>query len=500
MKVVAILANLIVYLFMAFTVVVTVLYKRAVKNPEVAYGPKVTAFVDKLPILYDKFYYSYSFPIFVALISLVSWFSGTAYVGISLFVILACPILFLRRDITPLYPLLFSCAMCFKDMSVASDITFYTMVAPVAVCLVYKFVKFPVKQFYLGGLIFPLILVTAALFTGGLLSPYLSQYTDGLTYAIPMGPVLAVIYILFSNYTEKNKNTNFKKYFLFSLVFAIMSGAIQLIYQRFNMFINHLPFETAHTQVGWGHFNTVGSIILLAVPACFYLMCHAKRIFPYLIAFGIFYGATFLSGSDGSLAALGVFTPVLLVFGYLKMDRNKKALYLKLLLIILLIVSIGLFVLSDKLNEFIAKILDAFIDDRGRTWLYNDAMNLFRKYPVFGGGLGYHNDIYYNAVNNTFNFHSTLFQVMGTMGIMGLVAYTVYFIARYKILTKKNTPYNLFAFLSFTLFTVYGFVDCMEFFLMPSLTMATLLIYSVEFLNEKDNDIPLPLYHKLVKF
>lgn len=501
MKVIAILANLIVYLFAAFTVVVTVLYKRTVKNPEVAYGPKVTAFVNKIPSLYDKFYYSYSFPILVALISLVSWFSGTAYVGISLFVILACPILVLRRDITPLYPLLFSCTMCFKDMSVTSDIAFYTMVAPIAVCLVYKFIKFPIKRFYIGELIFPLILVTIAFFTGGLLSPYLDQYTNGLTYSITMGPVLAIIYILFSNYTEKNNLMDFKKYFFLSLLFAVLSSCIQLIFQRTNMVINHLPFETATTTVGWGHFNTVGSLILLAIPACFYLMCQTRRIVPCLFAFGVLYGTLFLSGSDGSLAVCAVFTPILLVYGYFQMERTKKPIYIRWLLIILLVAAVVILVFSDKFMEFINKVLNSVEDDSGRTGLYTDAIRLFKKYPVFGGGLGYYNDKYFNTIAYSFfNFHSTLFQVMGTMGIMGLVAYTVYFIARYRIITKKYTPYNLFAFFSFTLYTIYGFIDCLEFFLIPGMIMITLMIFSVELVNEKDNANPLPLFFKKIKF
>ena len=143
-----------------------------------------------------------------------------------------------------------------------------------------------------------------------------------------------------------------------------------------------------------------------------------------------------------------------------------------------------------------SNILD--FSDNGRIELFNEGWQLFLQYPFFGVGIGYAppDATGVNALL-AYNFHSTFFHVVATMGIVGLITFTYYFIARYQILTKKNTAFNLFSFMAFTFMESYGFVDTCEFNIMPLIFVVTFLLIVVELENQKEREI-LPLKNEIL--
>jgi hypothetical membrane protein len=62
---------------------------------------------------------------------------------------------------------------------------------------------------------------------------------------------------------------------------------------------------------------------------------------------------------------------------------------------------------------------------------------------------------------------------------------------------NKNTIYNIVAFISFTLYQIYGVIDHSEFHAFPILIISTILLAYIEIFNkEKERFIPLPLLKK----
>ena len=92
-----------------------------------------------------------------------------------------------------------------------------------------------------------------------------------------------------------------------------------------------------------------------------------------------------------------------------------------------------------------------------------------------------------------YNFHSVFFHVLATMGIMGIVAYIFYYIARFKILMETNTCFSLFITITFIMFECYAFIDTAEFNAIPLMSTLTVMITIVELTNKKSNDQALPL-------
>ncbi|MBQ8426325.1 MAG: O-antigen ligase family protein, partial [Clostridia bacterium] len=144
-----------------------------------------------------------------------------------------------------------------------------------------------------------------------------------------------------------------------------------------------------------------------------------------------------------------------------------------------------------------------FFSDSSRTKLYEEALNLFAKYPLFGSGLGYVESDTVSALSiSLYNFHSVFFHVLATMGIVGIVAYIFYYIARFKILMKNYNCFSLFATIAFLMFECYAFIDTAEFNVIPLMSTVTVFITIVELTNKKSNDEPLPLtinyYNKII--
>ena len=72
--------------------------------------------------------------------------------------------------------------------------------------------------------------------------------------------------------------------------------------------------------------------------------------------------------------------------------------------------------------------------DSGRIKLFKEAWELFKAHPIFGVGKGYVGTGTPTNEIGIYWFHSTFFQVIASMGIVGLMAYVYYYWARLKIL------------------------------------------------------------------
>ena len=162
---------------------------------------------------------------------------------------------------------------------------------------------------------------------------------------------------------------------------------------------------------------------------------------------------------------------------------------------VLCVAIVFLVVLYAKGYDFIREQFYSRTSESGRSPLYELALKLFKENPVFGAGLGYSDTGVYgdysphNGALRIFNFHSTLFQVMGCTGVFGLIAYTVYFYKRYEVVLGKSSDFNLFIFFAFTMFECYGVIDTCEFNIIPCMLTLTLMITVTETENRKTTPV-----------
>jgi hypothetical protein len=235
-------------------------------------------------------------------------------------------------------------------------------------------------------------------------------------------------------------------------------------------------------------------------------MVKTKFFFPFAGFALSLYFTVYVLGSDGCLGASLAGLPFLALLILKNLKGKPKKLFLYALEGAVLLCATALLLLSivgkmPLLLDFIVKSVNG---TSGRDHLYFDALRVFNFYPLFGVGFGYYNHYTlppYGDVARLFNFHSTFFHVLASLGMVGILAYGFYFYQRFKILTKRNTCFNDFAFMSIGFFTCYGIADCVEFHTMPCVITVTLFILCTEFANRKKTEQEFcPLFYQPKKY
>lgn len=456
------------------------------------FSTKLNSLQKLRPILYN-YYYGLFNPVFVATIVLFFYYANFVVGGLCFLLIYCTLAMLIYDDVVPFIPTILIVPFMFRDLSlfIKPPIAFWIVVGLAVIMVIFHAIKFHPKRFSFGQLFIPLVAITVAFFTGGLLSPYLHFYTNGILLSITIGPLVLLIYSFFHNYVNPPKDFNFKKFFAQTLLFAGLVTSVQLIFRYFNMDL----FSRDH--IGWGNVNLAAIILLFAFPASFYLMGTEKNFLIYVFCAVGMLVATILSKGEGVLAILLACSPILLVFTYLKMPVQKRKAYNLACFVALISVLVGIIYLitSGYMQELWAKIIKTFTNDNGRSKLIRIAWKLFIDNPIFGVSMGYKNSFNYDpsgGIIEVFNFHSTPFHVLATMGLMGGLAYFFYFFVRFRILTDVNGLFNVCMFFCFACFELYGCLDPCEFVIMPNMIFATVLIAVVELIN-KNHKEPLPL-------
>ncbi|MBR2498455.1 MAG: O-antigen ligase family protein [Clostridia bacterium] len=432
------------------------------------------------------FFYGKFYPIIVGIVALISYVSYFPYLALTVFVLFACTLLLLYRDLTPFLILPMGVVIMFRNFSDAAHPYCIVLYGLVAVCLIAHFILYPPKHVS-GKLFLPFLAITIALFLGGVGSRYVTEYKNGLFFAFMTGPFLAFVYYLFSAYILPPKEFDLRKYFSYIIIVLAVIISFEILLHQF-LFKLNLPVELK-CDIGWANINAAATLLLFSIPICWYKITKSNYSCLYFILLFILYLGVIVSNSHGCIGITIAMTPFLAIFSVVKCNSLKKRtltiIYCSMLLAITLGVSLAIILTNGTI---VNEVLQNFFNDSGRLELYDEALWLFKDFPIFGVGLGYVNadaTLTTDALH-AYNFHSTLFHVCATMGIVGLIAYVYYFIQRFRILGAKNTSFNLFSLTAFVMYTLYGLMDTCEFMIMPQMLIVTILIVIVEKTNKRD--------------
>ena len=441
------------------------------------------------------FFYGYSFPVLVAFLVFLSYAFNLSLIGMGIIVLVVCFLFFFYEELTPFFPLMLTWLFSFSDKSIFSEKIWILLiiVSPVLPLLIIRLIKFN-RKFKPGMLLASLLAVCIALFSGGLFSWDLNNYASGLSCILTVGPLLVVVYCFFRNYVHPTKEVNLKVYFSYVLTIAGCLVSAEL-------FLHVVPKSNVlHHTLGWGQTNAGATFIATTIFFSLYLACKTNHgvlaLFGYLFQFA----GIVASKSDAVFAIVTIFTPIAF---FLCLFLSKKEIRLRLISLLLLFLFLfSLFVIVGTATGFLQPIVERFsqnlTSDSGRLKIYQKAWDLFKRNPAFGVGLGGfydHSTLGYTpGFIKIYYFHSTLMQVIACMGIVGIFAYAYYFYSRYKIIMLKRNLFTTIAFIAFTVFSIYGMIDCCEFYATPTMLTATQLIAFVEIINvEKGKADALPL-------
>ena len=442
----------------------------------------------------DNFFYGKIYPVIIALVALISYVSNFPYFALTVFVAVACFLLFLYRDLTPFLILPMGVVFIFSNGFIPAThpycIVLYCLAA---ISIIAHFIIYPPKRVK-GKLFLPLLFISIALFLGGLGARHVTEYKNSLFFAFMTGPFLLFVYYLFACYVNPPKNLNLKDYF--SYIISVLAVTISIeVFIHQNIFAPNLPIKLKY-DIGWTNINGAASLLLLSIGICWYSVNKSKYPCLYIALLSIIYFGIFATKSDGCIGIALASTPFLAIVSVIKSKgatKRKLTTIYCLILLLSLVCATVLIIATD--GEIINKLIKGFFDDNGRMPLYEEAISLFKRFPILGVGLGYvkPDTLFIVGGLYAYNFHSTFFHVCATMGIVGFLAYVYYFVQRFRILGAKNTLFNLFALISFIMYELYGMVDTCEFTIMPQMFILTILIVVVEQTNKRGHENSLPL-------
>lgn len=435
----------------------------------------------------NRFLYSDFYLAAIMLIVFISWVSFGEMVGLILIILAASAIMFLKDDITPLIPLIFMVAMLFpREVNPASYGYALLSFIPMPIAIVYHLIRFR-RKFIMGRQFLPQLAVSIALIMGGVGITSGSDYMRGLAFLLLLGVAILVLYFIFYNYCAPKDNVDLKKYLSKTMVYAALIICLQVLVHYIRV-PEQLFNYGDKVSLGWCIGNNFATIMLLLLPGTCYLAVKSRFSWAYTL-FGIAqYAAIILSWSRGAILFGFIILPFLLAYMIFASKSNRKGIILAVgATVLILAVLIGVY--WKDFSAFATRIInnswtsDGALQVSGRDDLYREAWQAFLSNPVFGVGLGFRGK-YFTIVEvmPMYWFHSTLFQVIGSLGLVGIAAYVYSYVVRYKIIIKKDM-FNIIVFICMLAFEGYSMIDTGTFIPMPTMIMVMLITMVLEITN-----------------
>lgn len=222
--------------------------------------------------------------------------------------------------------------------------------------------------------------------------------------------------------------------------------------------------QNKNLWIGWTGPNTIASIISMGLPCALYL-CVKKRRLSFLIvpscliAFMAELALIIFSGCRGAVLFSLFVTPSLLLYTMWKTEC--KTLFFVSFSVIFVLTALLIVKYGDTILKIISTMLNKGMSSSGRIEdIYPEAIALFKDNPVFGVGWGYKLTHTLSGLWQPYLFHSTFFQFLANMGIVGVVCLVIFYMWRYfSVLPLYKNPAAVAVIVSILLFDMYSMID-----------------------------------------
>jgi len=334
--------------------------------------------------------------------------------------------------VLPFLLLTLSLIFCYDSYN---DFIIYAPLAPaVLACIAVHLIRFPLKWKGRGISLYPMLAVAAATMLGGIGCIGAAEYFSPIAffYVLALGPGMVLLYLLLKCRIRDEAD---EQLFLLDLCFfAVAATFVVLGYHWRNYLeLGMLPSLRVFSHQ-WS--NNIATMLMLSFPALFW--AGEKHPPCYLLGLAA-YGAVILSGSRGGLLMASVEVVLCILYAafgdVLKKPRRARVLQLSLSVFAVLVLGVLAFVRLVP-ADFISKY-------EVRRYLLERSIVDFLENPVTGVGLGSTRnlDLYPGKKGTLVWYHMFLPQIVGSMGLLGVLAWGWQLVTRARIaLAVRCTP------------------------------------------------------------
>ena len=440
---------------------------------------------NKLITLLNKFLYSYYYVAFMALLTCLTSLFGFEIYTYYLYVLFGglLPCLFCK-DMTPVFAPLgmaYSSVSLISNNSVKGKSLFggrwyhlYILLALIVLVIgarfIFELVTNKEKRHYKPYLLIGYVVFGLSCMTAGLGSPYynMKEFTFGLVELLALsGCYFLLIYLI----DWKNLR---KDYF----AWLMMLYGLCLVVEVFTLKIIN---QGGAIRTGWGVNNNVAGQLCLCLGGPIYLAIKNKWAPIYLAIEGFMILAIgFTNSRDGALMGVIICLGSLVIY-FIKTNKRKRIEMIALGALASVLFVVFAFIFTDTFVLLFPK-LSGYQGDpvslHGRNKIWQNAYENFIANPAFGLGwyqckMGRSDYFSYGFIPG--RYHNTFFQVLGSLGIFGLVAFAIHRYQTIKMTFKNPSLEKTFIFICILGLLLTSLFDCHFFNLGPGLNYCILL-------------------------
>ena len=385
-------------------------------------------------------------------------FTGAAWIvaaqapieGTTIFVLLICALLLIcDNTAVTLLPFSLLCIFVLKEYnSFDRFIKLWWLAFPVVPSVLFHLIAYrekPKKSILLYGL----VAITVAITLGGLGFITKEEYFTGanLYYVAGLGVGMLLMHLLISGKYHNRPNFDIRHYLC--LVFYLIGAfAVYMLFQHFYVNWEVILEAKKLPQIQWS--NNLSTFLMIALPFGFYF---SSKNPLHMITTLLMLAAMMLTGSRAPLI-FGTLEYVVCVIVFCIVDYKHWYVYALPLVVIILFLLEHL----EPIIGYVTRILEVDLGNlqledlqgESRYQMALRAWDEIRANPLFGSGLGStsRQDIY-NPVKFAMNwYHSAPFQIIGSLGIVGIASYLFLWTTRGYVFFRNRSLFSHTAMLS----------------------------------------------------
>ena len=431
-----------------------------------------------LSVSIQKFTKTIYFLIFIGCLTLFSYFIDVTAVGYISFVVLLILLLLFNCDFSSIFSLIilwFGGSQTNTWVMPSPPFIIVLVLYGITVVLfIYKIIKH--HKIYLNRLKMDHILYSLILIFLSMLLSFINTPDFNLSLlGIGHFAIILFSYLLVRMTVEPNEEN--KEFILKSIFITALVVSIQAIYMMFHLLNSGIAlFDIINNKLmflGWGNPNHYVAILNVAsIMALYYFTKHReskiKRVILLVLIFIYLFAGLLTASRGGYLAYVITMGIGLIIYCIYTFAINKKSRYKEIpyWAFIITMISLGLvmFYFTGLMEDITAKMAEMGASFNGRDEIYLIAIDKFNKYTLFGAGV--YTTHYY--IQDIWNYHNYFFQMVGTCGILGALAFLLYLYFSIKRSMHLNL-YSIFTLIVILYFLIHGFYDTIYFhhYIMP---------------------------------
>ncbi len=372
----------------------------------------------------------------------------------------------------------------------------YAIYAPIVVlAFVYHFMMYGKgKKLRFGESMHGISAVSIAVFMGGIGTFTLKEYIAGSYYIFGLGMGMVAAYLVMKSLFYPRRNYDYKKKFAWLMTFEGLTALAMIVIGTLRAKYKLLGGnKLVGYYLGFSP-NNLSTMLMFAMP--FPLFLAKKKWTPLALLTPFFYLAILLTDSRGGFLFGALELVVCCLFWIFDSETNKVK-WIKFACCAVLGVAM-LIAFWDIVKDIIQGgfAQEGAIKGSIRDRMIWEAVDNFFKNPFVGTGI-LDDSISYGDMNKAGTmtwYHMMIPQIVGSMGLIGVVAYAYQFIGRTKLVFTKKCRWSLVLGVSYLGVFLMSQVNPGEFCPLPFELLAVLLFILQEKRLEEEQ---LPLRYDL---